>query len=70
MAGIATYRVIPVGDQWSIDHDGTREGSYESKEAAFEAIVGAASNTIRDGLGVRIEVPARVAGDNSLGVTD
>ena len=65
---VATYMVTPAGKGWSIEHDGVREGSYASKEAAFEAIIGPASNSIKEGLGVRIEVPARAAGESSLGV--
>lgn len=55
----ATYRVIPQGKGWAIDHDGQLEGQYETKEAAFESIWGAASNSMRDGFGIRIEVPER-----------
>lgn len=55
----ARYRVIPQNDAWAIDHNGKVEGQYETKEAAFESIIGAASNSLRDGLGVVIEIPAR-----------
>ncbi len=65
---VANYRVVRAGEGWAIERDGLREGDYLSKEAALEAIVAAASNTIRNGDGVRIEVPERVIGEASLGV--
>ncbi|HWK96476.1 MAG TPA: hypothetical protein VNR39_13740 [Pseudolabrys sp.] len=55
---------------WTVDHDGDVGGEYASKEAAFEAIVAAASNSIRDGLGVTITVPSPAAGENVLGTKD
>lgn len=55
---------------WTVDHDGDVGGDYASKEAAFEAIVAAASNSIRDGLGVTITVPPPAAGENVLGTKD
>jgi hypothetical protein len=67
-----TYRVIrrgetSTGTTWTIDHDGELEGDYATKEAAFEAIAIAASNAIKDGVGVAIEVPPREAGEAALG---
>jgi hypothetical protein len=34
----ATYEIIRNGKTWTIDHDGTHEGDYATKEAAFEAV--------------------------------
>jgi hypothetical protein len=42
------------------------EGEYVTKEAAFEAIAGAASNSIKEGHEVRIRVPGSDGGP-SLG---
>jgi hypothetical protein len=63
----ARYRIVQNGNGWSINHDGQQEGDYATKEAAFEAIVGAASNSIKDGCGVTIEVPGRKSDESALG---
>jgi uncharacterized protein DUF2188 len=63
---IATYNVIPKGASWAVDHDGKASGEYATKEAAFEAIAGVASNAIKDGHEVRIRVPGADGGP-SLG---
>jgi hypothetical protein len=64
----ATYRIVRRNQDWAVDHNGRREGHYSTKEAAFEAAIGAASNSIKDGFGITIEVPPRAAGEPSLGV--
>lgn len=64
---IATYRVTHNGGTWVIEHDGAAEGDYLTKEAAFEAAIWAATNSIRDGIGIRIDVPPRQEGESSLG---
>lgn len=66
--GLAAYSVKRIDDGWGVEHDGRIEGSYLSKESAFEAIAAAASNSIKDGHEIRIVVPGRVAGESSLGV--
>lgn len=63
----ASYRVQREGQRWAINHDGILEGDYETKEAAFEAIIGAASNSIKDGFSILIEIPGAVAGESALG---
>jgi hypothetical protein len=55
--GEASYTIVGKKGSWSIDHDGAREGDYVTKEAAFEAAVGAASNAIKEGHSVTIHVP-------------
>ena len=55
---------------WTVDHDGDVGGDYASKEAAFEAVAAAASNSIRDGLGVTITVPAPEPGESTLGTRE
>lgn len=50
------YRVARGSDGWSINHNGSMEGSYVTKEAAFEAAVAAASGAIRAGGGVLLSV--------------
>jgi hypothetical protein len=54
---VARYVVVGKDGSWSIEHDGQCEGEYATKEAAFEAAVGAASNAIKDGHSVTINVP-------------
>jgi hypothetical protein len=63
-----TYKVVRRGKNWGIDHNGTAEGDYASKEAAFEAIVFAASTAIKDGSGITITIPQRAPGEDALGV--
>ncbi len=65
---VASYEVVPRRDGWSIRGDEGTGGDYATKEAAFEAIVLAASNAIKEGHAVQISVPGRDAGDKpSLG---
>jgi hypothetical protein len=63
----ATYEIIRNGKTWTIDHDGTHEGDYATKEAAFEAVYAAASNAIKDGYGVKISIPQRAPGEAAVG---
>jgi hypothetical protein len=66
--GLAAYAVKRVEDGWGVEHDGKIEGSYLSKESAFEAIAMAASNSIKGGHEILITVPGREAGEAALGV--
>jgi hypothetical protein len=61
------YKILPHRDGWTIDRSGNAEGSYKTKEAAFEAAVMAASNSIKRGHEVAIHVPAPEAGEATLG---
>ena len=67
MKSTANYKVVSRGEEWAIDHDGKVLGSYATKEGAFEAIIGAASNSIKDGFGIAIHIPASDADEASLG---
>jgi hypothetical protein len=62
-----TYKIVRGGDGWSISHDNKLEGSYATKEAAFEAAAAAASNAIKDGAGITITVEPRGRGESALG---
>jgi hypothetical protein len=64
--GLAAYTVKRVRDGWGVEHDGHIEGSYLSKESAFEAIALAASNSIKDGHEIQIKVPGRAANESAL----
>jgi hypothetical protein len=66
--GLAAYSVKRVEDGWGVEHDGRVEGSYLSKESAFEAIAMAASNSIKNGHEIRITVPGRMGNEAALGV--
>jgi hypothetical protein len=50
---------VPSKSGYAVEHDGEIEGSYATREAAFEAIVAPASNAIKDGLSVAIEIPRK-----------
>jgi hypothetical protein len=52
----AAYKVVPHDGGWGIEHNGKVSGAYATKETAFEAIIGPASNAIKDGLGVTIHI--------------
>jgi hypothetical protein len=54
---IASYEVVGSRGIWRVKHDGEPVGSYESKEAAFEAAVAAAALAVRDGYEVQVSVP-------------
>jgi hypothetical protein len=41
--GLAAYEIIGNDAEWRVRHDGKAENVYETKEAAFEAAVVAAS---------------------------
>jgi hypothetical protein len=57
--GLAAYEIIGDDAEWRVRHDGKAENSYETKEAAFEAAVAAASLALRQGHEIRVTAPAR-----------
>jgi len=63
--GFASYDIIENGSSWGIRHDDAIEGTYDTKESAFEAAVAAASLAIRQGHEVRVTVPSRDAGNHT-----
>jgi phosphotransferase system HPr-like phosphotransfer protein len=56
--GIAAYEISGHGKEWRIHHDGESENVYETKEAAFESAVAAASLAMRAGHQIKISAPA------------
>lgn len=62
-----TYKVIRGSDGWTIAHNSKPEGNYATKEAAFEAATGAASNAIKSGEGITITVAPRAPGESAIG---
>lgn len=63
--GLASYAIIESGKRWGVLHDGNVEGDFETKEAAFEAAVAAASLAIREGHEVHVSAPGRSAGNRT-----
>jgi uncharacterized protein (DUF58 family) len=57
--GLASYEVVGSAGEWRVSHDGKAESVYETKEAAFEAAVAAASLALRQGHEVRVTAPGR-----------
>jgi phosphotransferase system HPr-like phosphotransfer protein len=56
---LAQYSIIPIQNDWGVLHDGNVNGSYATKEAAFEAAMAAASLAIRQGHEVHVSAPGR-----------
>jgi hypothetical protein len=63
--GLAAYDVVGNGQDWSVSHDDTLQGKYDTKEAAFEAAISAASLAIKLGHEIRITAPGRDAGNQT-----
>jgi hypothetical protein len=59
--GLASYEIVGNDADWRVRHDGKAENAYETKEAAFEAAVTAASLAMRQGHAVSITAPSRGA---------
>jgi hypothetical protein len=57
--GLASYEIVGSDAEWRVQHDGQAKNVYETKEAAFEAAVVAASLALRQGHEVRVSVPGR-----------
>lgn len=55
--GLASYEIFGTDGDWRIRHDGKAENVYQTKEAAFEAAVTAASLALREGHEVRLTAP-------------
>jgi hypothetical protein len=69
--GLAEYMIVSEQNGWSVLHDGSAQHKYETREAAFEAAVAAASLAIRQGHEVHVSVPGREDGNKSaLGARD
>jgi hypothetical protein len=59
LMGLASYEIVGDAGEWRVSHDGKAENVYETKEAAFEAAVAAASLALRQGHEVRVTAPSR-----------
>lgn len=65
--GLASYEIIGDAGAWRVSHDGKAENVYQTKEAAFEAAVVAASLALRQGHEVRVTAPG---GSTATGATN
>ncbi len=63
----AAYRIGQHPAGWGVEHDGKVTGTYDTKEAAFEAALGPASNAIKLGYEVSITVEGSEASEPALG---
>jgi hypothetical protein len=57
--GLAAYEIIGNDTEWRVRHDRRTQNVYETKEAAFEAAVAAASLALRQGHEVRVTAPGQ-----------
>ncbi len=63
-----TYNIVRNAGGWAISQNkGAPEGTYATKEGAFEAVYLAASNDIKKGLGVAITIEPPRAGESVTG---
>jgi hypothetical protein len=61
------YSIVKMsGTGWAIRHDGRLAGDYATREAAFEAAVGPASNAIKQGHAVTVSVEGTEANEPAL----
>jgi len=65
--GRAGYEIVKADGGWSVSHQGETSGPYATKEAAFEAAVGAASNAIKLGHEVNVHVPGSAPTEPVMG---
>jgi phosphotransferase system HPr-like phosphotransfer protein len=68
--GLASYKIFGVPGAWHVDHDGKAPNTYETKEAAFEAAVAAASLALRQGHEVSITAPGSNGSEATTGARD
>ena len=64
--GMARYAISGGKGEWHVEHDGRVAHTYETKEAAFEAAVAAASIAMRQGHEIAITAP----GANATGTAN
>lgn len=60
--GLASYKIIGESGNWHVLHDDKAPNTYETKEAAFEAAVTAASLALRQGHEVVVTAPGSSGG--------
>jgi hypothetical protein len=55
---LTTFNVAPGAEGWKVDTNDGASGPYLTREAAFEAIIGPASNALKLGDAIRITIEA------------
>jgi hypothetical protein len=55
--GLASYRIFGESGTWHVEHDGEAKNTYETKGAAFEAAIVAASLALRQGHEIIVKAP-------------
>jgi hypothetical protein len=55
--GLASYEIVGHKGEWRVHHDDSSQNLYQTKEAAFEAAVAAASLALRQGHAIRLTAP-------------
>jgi hypothetical protein len=55
---LARFHVASASEGWEVETDGGHSGPYLTREAAFEAVIGAASTAIKHGDEIRIVIEA------------
>jgi phosphotransferase system HPr-like phosphotransfer protein len=68
--GLASYRIFGGPGAWHVEHDGKAPNTYETKEAAFEAAVAAASLALRQGHEVSVTAPGSNGTEATTGARD
>ena len=68
--GIALYEIVGAAGEWRVKHDGQAVNVYQTKEAAFEAAMVAASLALRQGHEVRVTAPGTDASGTATGAAD
>jgi uncharacterized protein (DUF58 family) len=68
--GLANYKIFGEPGAWHVDHDGKAPNTYETKEAAFEAAVAAASLALRQGHEVTVTAPGSGGMEATTGARD
>jgi len=68
--GLASYKIFGIPGAWHVDHDGKAANTYQTKEAAFEAAVAAASLAMRQGHEVIITAPGSNGTEATTGARD
>jgi hypothetical protein len=68
--GTASYQIIGEPGNWRVLHDDRMPNSYETKEAAFEAAVAAASLALRQGHEIIVTAPGARNGELATGAPE
>lgn len=65
--GLAAYHISREQSGWCVRHGDDVSQPYSTREAAFEVVVLAASNALKSGDGVKIEVDGPQPNEAALG---